>query len=176
MQLLLSKFWPHLLVGFIILAIGFYTWESGVSSGKAEVQSLWDKQKATDKLAVESLEKEYATKEATHRIKEKEITHELAEAKSQYQLSLAKQSALYAERMRQSQTRSEVYQRQAEGGESKCRDLAGYAAKLDQSLEEGRYLVRELGETIRLRDQQLIQLGQQIKADRTLFETTESDK
>ncbi|UWJ04310.1 putative Rz/Rzl spanin protein [Escherichia phage vB_EcoS_Uz-1] len=72
--------------------------------------------------------------------------------------------------MQQSERRASVYKRQAEAGTLECRSLASHAARLDNSLEEGRRLVEELRATVRLRDNQLIELGKQIQADRKLFE------
>ena len=51
----------------------------------------------------------------------------------------------------------------SEAGRCTSDDLSAYTAKLDRSLTEGRELVRELRELIKLRDQQLNQLGKELE-------------
>ena len=94
----------------------------------------------------------------------------LKTANENYQSSLDAISSQYSARLQQSEQRAKVYQRQAEGGATECRSLASHAARLDNSLEQGRQLVEELRATVRLRDGQIIELSNQIRADRKLLE------
>lgn len=64
-----------------------------------------------------------------------------------------------------------MYRRKAEAGEAESRDLANHAAELDRSIVEGKRVAAELAATVRLRDEQLILLGSQIKADRAILES-----
>ena len=167
---LFLKVWPYLLAGVLLFLLYSWIYHYGSKHGASEVQAEWNQQKEADAKVIEDLKTKYASMEATHREENTRITHELAEAKQSHAVALAKQRAEYDRRLQLSANLAAIYQRQAEGGEVECRGLASHAARLDQALEEGRHLVRELGETIRLRDQQLISLGQQIKADRNLFD------
>lgn len=143
---------------------------SGIAKGEAIIQKKWNISKEKDKKEVDSLQIKYNALETTHRAETTRITHELAEADKKHKVDLANQRSVYERRLLSSSNRSSVYQRQAESGESECRSLASHAARLDRSLEEGRSLVRELGSTLGLRDQQIIMLGNQIKSDRKLLE------
>lgn len=170
MKTLFSSKWVYLIVvGATALAL-WGTYSLGSSSGEASVQKKWDDQKIADLREANRLKDENALKEAKHRTEVDDLQKELRDAKSSHESELARIDAEYADRLRKSEGRAAIYQRQAEGGAAQCRSLASHAARLDASLEEGRQLVEELRATLGLRDRQLIQLGEQIKADRRLFE------
>lgn len=172
---LFLKVWPYLLAGVLLFLLYSWIYHSGSKHGASEVQAEWNQQKEADAKVIEDLKTKYASMEATHREENTRITHELAEAKQSHAVALAEQRAEYDRRLQLSANRAAIYQRQAKGGEVECRSLASHAARLDGTLEEGRSLVRELRETLGLRDRQLILLGQQIKNDRALLNEGESN-
>ena len=166
MKMLISKGWPYLLV--VVLGATIYFW--GNSNGQSTVQKKWDAQKAEDQRATQKLQDKYNALQRNHSYEVGLLTSRLQTAESNYASELARISSDYDSRMQQSERRASVYKRQAEAGTLECRGLASHAARLDNSLEEGRRLVEELRATVRLRDNQLIELGKQIQADRKLFE------
>lgn len=166
MKMLISKGWPYLLV--VVLGATIYFW--GNSNGQSTVQKKWDDQKVEDQKATQKLQDKYNALQRNHSYEVGLLTSRLQTAESNYASELARVSSDYDSRMQQSERRASVYKRQAEAGAFECRSLASHAARLDNSLEEGRRLVEELRATVRLRDSQLIELGKQIQADRKLFE------
>lgn len=166
MKMLISKGWPYLLV--VVLGATIYFW--GNSNGQSTVQKKWDDQKIEDQKATQKLQDKYNALQRNHSYEVGLLTSRLQTAESNYASELARVSSDYDSRMQQSERRASVYKRQAEAGAFECRSLASHAARLDNSLEEGRRLVEELRATVRLRDSQLIELGKQIQADRKLFE------
>lgn len=139
-------------------------------SGRAEIQALWDADKAQHALAIAALKDEYAVKEEAHRTENRRISSELSQANLDHANAIAAVHLDYAQRLRNVEQRAAIYQRQAQGGAIERGDLADHASRLDAALEEGRSLVRELRETLRLRDQQVQSLSNQIRNDRALFE------
>lgn len=166
MKTLIYKGWPYLLV--VALVVTIYFW--GKSSGQESVQKKWDKQKSEDTKAYNKLKGEYDVRNRQHSYEVGALSVRLQTAESNHASELARISGDYDSRMLRSEKRATLYQRQAEAGTFGCRSLASHAARLDGSLEQGRRLVEELRATVRLRDDQLIQLGNQIQADRKLLE------
>ena len=166
MKTLISKGWSYLLMVALVATVYFW----GSSHGQDKVQAKWDAQKVQDKKAYDKLKGEYDVLSRQHSYEVGMLTSRLQTAQSNYASELARISSNYDSRMQQSERRAKVYERQAGGNSLGCRNLASHAAKLDASLEQGRQLVEELRATVRLRDSQLIELGNQIRADRKLLE------
>ena len=165
MKMLVSKTWPYLLVATLMVAIFFL----GSNKGADDVQAKWDEQKLEDNKAIKKLEGDYDVLNRQHSYEVGQLTNKLQTLTAGYQSELARITDEYAGRLQQSGKRAEVYKRQAEAGISECRGLASHAARLDNSLEEGRQLVEELRTTAKLRDNQIIELSNQIRADRKLL-------
>jgi transketolase len=165
----LLKALPYLMVIALIGYGAYKLYDAGVSHGSNEVQDKWDEAKKAERKEIKRLKDIIADKEEEFREENTRITHELSEAQREYEVAIANQRSEYERRLQNSTERARVYQRQAESGAAECRSLASHAAELDQSLEEGRYLVRELRDTLRLRENQLRRLGEQIMNDRTLL-------
>lgn len=144
--------------------------QDGVEEGKQAVQELWDADRQAQNRILEKVKADYAQRESAHRAENTRITHELAESTKAYELAVGQLAVDYGKRLSLSEKRAGIYQRQAEAGAAECRSLAEHASRLDASLEEGRSLVQELGATLRLRDQQVKSLGNQIQNDRKLME------
>lgn len=165
----IPKGWVYLGVVAATALTLWGTYSLGSSSGEAHVQQQWDAQKAKDLLAIQKVRDELSQAESQHRLQVTSLEGELRNAKTRYRMELDRLSGEFTVRLRNSDTRASIYQRQAEGGAVERNRLASHAAKLDRSLEEGRRLVAELRATIGLRDEQLKSLAAQIRADRELM-------
>ena len=170
---LLLKILPYLLLAGLLVYAGHKTYTSiynaGVVDGKAQVQREWDIESAAYVQSISDQKAKYEVKEELSREENKRITRELNEANKTHAVAVAELTAAYEHRLQLSAQRASVYQRQAQGGPAECRSLAEHTSRLDSSLEEGRSLVRELRETLGLRDKQLTAVGNQLLTDRKLF-------
>lgn len=162
-----------LVVGAIALAIGlsyYQTHKLGVIAGASEVQEQWDEAEKKRGEQISKLEGQYSELESLHKKREEELTNELTLANAQHEDELSRYRSDYAGRLQLSEQRASVYKRQANGSASEQQRLARHAAELDRSLEEGRHLVRELGQTLKQREVTIRALGGIILNDRTLLE------
>lgn len=165
----LRKYLPYILA---LLAAGFVVYKAysiGSENGANRVQTSWNKAKADYEKTMQDMEDQMVKNEEDHRKEQSRISSDLSEADKKHAVAIATVRAEYANRLRDSSERASIYQRQAEAGATEQRHLASHTAKLDLALVEGIALVRELTETIGLRDEQLILVGQQIHNDRRLI-------
>ena len=137
--------------------------------GTVETATEWKKENERRDDAYALLEKKNAAQLAAHQEREQELGDNLREIHEQAESALSSARADFAHRLQLAEGRAGVYLRQAQGSASEQARLARHAAELDRTVEEGRALVRELGETVRQRDRTIIALGQVILNDRTLF-------
>lgn len=135
-----------------------------------EWQAKWNKAEVERQEAIDAVKTEYRTKEEAHAVEASRLQTQIADQARLHQVALAAVRAELDKRVRSSEQRALVYQRQAEADPAQCRDLADHAARLDGSLEQGRSLVQELRLTLGQRDNEIRSLSQQINADRQLFE------
>lgn len=163
-----------LLAAALLVGSGMYVYLCGKDDGKEVVQKKWDAEKKLYDTAIAGLKDHYGMLEAANRTKTEELTHDLAEAQKNHDVAIANAQSDFDKRLLKSQARADYYKRVSEGGSLECRNLASHAAELDRSLEEGRLVVRELRETLGLRDKQLIALGDKLQADRKLLTTTDT--
>lgn len=98
------------------------------------------------------------------------LSVELAQTRLNHENTIDKLKHDFSNELRKSEQRAEVYKRYAESDSTKQRALASHTAQLDRSLTEGRELVRELTETIRVRDAQLRSLGIYIQERTNVYE------
>lgn len=161
---------PYALGLALLIFLGSQVYSYIFDRGANSVQVQWDKEKAEHTQAIEDLKQEYADKEEGHRAENRRISSELSQANLDHANAVAALCLDYAQRLRNVEQRAAIYQRQAQGGAAERGDLADHASRLDAALEEGRSLVRELRETLGLRDRQVQSLSNQIRNDRALFE------
>lgn len=161
---------PYALGLALLIFLGSQVYSYIFDRGANSVQVQWDKEKAEHAQAIEDLKQEYADKEEAHRAENRRISSELSQANLDHANAVAALRLDYAQRLRNVEQRAAIYQRQAQGGAAERGDLADHASRLDAALEEGRSLVRELRETLGLRDRQVQSLSNQIRNDRALFE------
>ncbi|ABK54421.1 gp60 [Escherichia phage N4] len=152
------------------VALGATLFLLGSQHGEKKVQALWDEDKKEYSKELDRVKLAYDQKNREHSYEVGQLTLRLDKAKESYEVVIDSITNQYNSRLLQSEKRAESYKRQASTGTTQCLNLASHAARLDSSLEEGRRLVEELRATVRLRDNQLIELGNQIRSDRKLFE------
>ena len=167
---LFIKALPYAIAVAVVFFIGSMIYSAIYSAGQKDIQAKWDQAKIEYQVVIDNKKTEYDTLEENARRKTDALTLELSNAKTKHAVAIVDIRAEHDKRLRQSEIRAGVYQRQAEGGAAECTRLAGHAARLDSTIEDGRRVVRELRETLGLRDSQLIELGNQIKADRILLD------
>lgn len=159
--------------GLVILALllGSYALvgKIGHTQGMADVQAKWDKENKDTADAVGRLQRVVATKEAEHNILSQRNSDELARTQEEHAKAMATVLADYTQRLLLSTSRAAVYERLSKGTATERDRLVQHAAELDRTLEEGRSLVRELGQTLGQCDATIQSLGKLIKADRALF-------
>ncbi|MFA7188454.1 MAG: hypothetical protein WC117_00030 [Sphaerochaetaceae bacterium] len=153
----------------VIAASYLFCFKFGEVVGESTVQKEWDKSVADYSAQVSKLKDGLHLKEIEHATKTEELTHALAQARINYENALASHRLDYDKRLLLVENRASTYRNQANGTADERDTLAEHAARLDRSLEEGRGLVRELGETIRQRELTITRLVQQIQLDRKLF-------
>lgn len=154
----------------IILSVVFAVYSCGYNNGVDTTMADWNTEKQSIEEQVAYLEGELKLREREHAQEVEDLSTELRESEEVYQARLDDISAVYAGRLRDSEARASRYNQIASADPSQCRSLAGHAAELDYTLEQGRYLVEEFRATLEQRESQLRILGQQIHADRKLME------
>lgn len=158
------------------LWIGWASFTDGYrEEGRTEIKTQWDAEKLQDLEALQSVRAKLASAEENHLNKVQELSDGLVEANEAHATSIAVLRAQYAERLRQSERRAELYSHQAKGSPGQQAGLAEHTARLDRSLTEGVLLVEEFIATIGQRDAALIAAGKQIRADRELLEEIPDD-
>lgn len=167
---LLLKYLPYALGMALIVFLGSQLCSFMYDRGANSIQVQWDKEKQEHADEITALKVEYERKEEEHRTENRRISNELFQANLNHAAALAAAVREHDQRLRLAEQRAAIYQRQAQGGAVERGDLADHASRLDSTLEEGRSLVRELRETLGLRDQQIKSLSDQIRNDRALFE------
>lgn len=164
---------PAIVLALLAGSVGL-VYKMGKLEGVAETSASWSAENKLRDSAMNVLRGQLQQKEADHAKETGKITDELKAANEKHAADLAAVRADYAERLRNSEGRAGVYQRQARGSAAERDTLAEHAARLDASLEEGRQLVGELTATIRQRDRAIDALKKMILNDRTLL--TESSE
>lgn len=117
------------------------------------------------KQQVENQQKEQAFSETINN-----LTVNLTETRIRYENTVNKLKSAHANELLKSEQRAELYKRYSEADKAKQRALAEHTARLDRSLTEGRELVKQLTETIRIRDAQLRALGVYFQENAMLYE------
>lgn len=135
----------------------------GYSAGSSEVKQQWVAEQKANTAKVNELKVNYEEQLNEYRQKTDSLSKEIYDTRTQYDNRIATIKSDYTNRLLNSEQRASVYKRMSEAGKCTSDDLSAYTAKLDRSLTEGRELVRELRELIKLRDQQLNQLGKELE-------------
>lgn len=165
--MIFSKELSWMLIGVIVLgAIASFSY----SLGQKDIQEKW--QKETIKYQNEMLKVEEIHKQALQEyiVKNNNLQKEITDVKKNYEVKLHNINDEYTVRLSESEQRAKVYKRMSEQGKCQFTDLSDYTTRLDRSLTEGRQVVKLLRETLELRDNQLRQIGEQLKQMEKLHE------
>lgn len=174
---LLTKILLYCVLPLVVLTgAGWKCYSSGLDHGKAEIQAKWDVDTKARDAATATLVAQYHQKEDEHAQDSQKAALALQAANDKNATDLATMRSNYTRQLQLSTSRAAIYQREAQGGSVECAGLASHTAELDRSLEEGRSLVLELRDTLELRDEQLVQVGDQLLADRKLYSDTDTTK
>ena len=164
-----TKYFKQIAIGILlVIVIGLGSYKI-YSMGQESIQTEWDKAKLVYAQTIAKVHEDYKAKEVIHMQENQRIANELLRTKEEYGNALSSIRDEFTNRMLDSEKRADVYKRQAQSGTIESNRLAIHAAKLDRLIEEGRRLVRELRETIGLRDSQIKLLSDQINSDRALL-------
>lgn len=164
MPMLSSK---YIIIGSIMLCI-VCTW-FGYYQGSKHVQTLWNQDKLEQAQYINRLQQNYLNKESVYITELNNIKDTYAKAKDEYAKKLNAIKSSYSMQLQQSEQRASIYKREALSTDG-CVNLAEYAGRLDRSLTEGRDVVKQLRELVKLRDAQIQQIGNTYKAEHTLME------
>ena len=147
----------------LVLVCTSATFCVGYSAGSSEVKQQWVAEQKANTAKANELKVNYEEQLNEYRQKTDSLSKEIYDTRTQYDNRIATIKSDYTNRLLNSEQRASVYKRMSEAGKCTSDDLSAYTAKLDRSLTEGRELVRELRELIKLRDQQLNQLGKELE-------------
>lgn len=147
-----------------------------VLSAGLYMQSVIDSSAAT----IAKMERDYAESALKYQMKINQIevdnlvliqerSDELTSIRKEHETTISALNNDHSDRMRNMQKREQEYARIAQSNSAQCRDLANHTARLDRTLEEGRYLVAELRAGIEFRDNQLRTIGKLLTSERALL-------
>lgn len=168
----MNALWKAAAALLVIAGVLAVTYSLGKNEGMLEEGGKWKDEKIALDAKVLELTGQVKTLEQTNQLETTRVADELAANEQRHAKALADLAADYTQRLLGSESRANVYKRQSQGSTAERDYLASHAAELDRSLEEGRSLVRELGETLRQRDSTIRSLSEQILADRRLLMST----
>ena len=159
-----SHIWNKTLVLLLVALLGSgigYFW--GHNNGVNTTYSKWLEYERAYQQQVQELESALASAEQQFNEKEVALNERIEENKAAHDAAIAAATHTFTERLRKSESRAKAYADMSQAGAAERTALADHAAKLDRSLEEGRYLVRELRETLGQRDREIMLLGEHIQ-------------
>ncbi len=136
----------------------------GYHEGTSRITAQWNQAKNEEYAYITKLQQEYLNKESQYITEINNLKVSYDKVKQQYTNKLTELKSTYTVQLQQSQQRTEIYKRKALST-SGCSSLADYTSRLDRSLTEGRNLVRELREFIKLRDNQIKYIQHIYKAE-----------
>lgn len=139
-------------LGVCICCLGSYCY--GYHTGKAKVTAEYTQEKVQYLNQISSLQLQYRAKETQYNEDLNKVKAEYAQAREDYIHTISELESSYSSRLQQSEQRAMLYQRKATDSKG-CSTLADLSGRLDRSLTEGISLVRELRDTIKLRDSQI---------------------
>lgn len=158
----LSRNGALMLLVVALLGSGFgYLW--GHDNGVNKTYSKWLEYERAYQQQVQELETALAKAEQQFNEKEVALNERIEESKAAHDAAIAAATRTFTERLRKSEGRAKTYADMSQASADERAALADHAAKLDQSLEEGRHLVYELRETLGQRDREIMLLGEHIQ-------------
>ena len=165
----LVKAIPYLLALALLSYLGSKLYNQVYESGANSIQVKWDKEKKNQADAIIEMKQKMLVKEREHQKQSEKINHDLSKANQVHAVAMATLRSDYDKRLQLASKRYGIYQAAGVSSSAECRSLSSHAIELDRTLEQGRFLVRELRETLGLRDRQVSALGEQILNDRRVI-------
>ena len=158
----LSLYGALMLLVVVLLGSAFgYFW--GYTNGVNKTYSKWLEYERAYQQQVRELEAALANAEQQFNEKEIALNERINESKAAHDAAIATATRTFTERLRKSEGRAKTYADMSQASADERSALADHAAKLDQSLEEGRHLVREFRETLGQRDREIMLLVEHIQ-------------
>lgn len=139
-------------VGLVICCIGSAYY--GYNSGKEYVEGLRAKDKAEYLNQINLIQQDYKQKEVQYNEKISIIKKEYEFERASYIESLSRIQSTYSNKLQESEQRALLYKRKASNTKG-CSSIADISGRLDRTLTEGISLVRELRDTLKLRESQI---------------------
>ena len=139
-------------IGVCICCLGSCCY--GYYTGKAKAIAEYNQEKVQYLNQISSLQLQYRAKETQYNEDLNKVKAEYAQAREDYIHTISKLESSYSSRLQQSEQRAMLYQRKTTDSKG-CSTLADLSGRFDRSLTEGISLVRELRDTIKLRDSQI---------------------
>lgn len=124
-------------VGMIIIFLG------GMKIGADRESTKYTKEKMKIQEQTAEFIQQYRKKVEEHAKRQLDLIQELNDAKQRHQTIVSNLRSEFSVRMLESENRGKIYRNRAETAGAECRALAEHTARLDQSLTEGRELVKE---------------------------------
>lgn len=154
-------------LGSIILIALTFWW--GFSNGAESVQHKWDKSKMeyNQLLLDKQLSYAKALNNLTQQIDNSRKT--LKDKETEYAKNISDITLHYADSLRDSEERADLYRRLSQDSGDSCRGLADHAAELDRVIVRGQHLVRRLAESLKLRNSHVKFMGDIIIYEQTLI-------
>lgn len=148
------------LMGAVIVTLMLLlTYRLGLKQGEVRKQQEWDAVTLVQQQQLLEKNNEAALKTARLEDAVKSTESELIKLKESHAKTIDSINRNYADRLRAADARSNRYKQMSRGTEAERNYLAKHATELDRTIEEGRHLVRELRETLGLREDELRRLG-----------------
>lgn len=159
------------IVVLVILGYGIHSiYSLGYKNGEQTIQHSWDKEKLALQEKISNMSLEIKFKEKQYQEISSLNQLQLNKLKREYEEKLNTITTSFNNELLESNKRASIYKHKAESGSLECRNLADHATRLDRSLTEGRKVVSELSEHIKLRDREIKALSLQLLNDRHLME------
>lgn len=159
--------YPKLTAGILsvvgVVYAGNWIYHYGYDKGYNVCSKEFTAYKQKQQSIVQQLESSYREQEKKHQQETEKLVVRITEAKETYSKQLLVIEHSYADKLLKSEQRASLYKQMSRNTTCSCDNLADYSTRFDRSLTEGIYLVRELRELIKLRDEQLRQCGKQLQ-------------
>lgn len=130
----------NVLLSVVSLAVLFLY---GYTLGSQKQKDIYEKREKELNHQIALMKEDYRKKVEEHAKNQRQLLQDIEDTKREHEDFIADLRDEFSDRMLQSEKRGNIYRARAESAGAECRQLAEHAARLDQSLTEGRELVKE---------------------------------
>lgn len=163
----MNNYLSNFVLGAVCLTTCFYL---GVLHERNDNERQRVEEARSAAAEVEKLQTIISTNTENHRKEVEVITNELQQSQNNHAQALADANRRFVERLRSSETRASRYERLSKASDSDRAYLASHAAELDRTLEEGRYVVYQLGESLKQCEREMKSVSDFIYSELKLYE------